>query len=56
MKKKTKIVKQGWNVDGWPMANVIDHEHKYWPNSRQRSDTCLICGFDPHFEKYENKK
>ena len=29
--------------------------HRYYPNSRQRSDTCIICGFDPHFEKYERK-
>lgn len=28
------------------------HEHRYWPNSRQKSETCLICGFNPT----ENKK
>ena len=54
MKNKTKIVTQGLNVDGWPMAevvDVVDHEHRYWPNSRQKSDTCLICGFAPVWKK-----
>lgn len=46
-KKEHKIVKLGKNVDGWPMSNVVEHEHRYYPNSRQKSDTCIICGFNP---------
>ena len=23
------------------------HEHRYYPNSRQKSGTCIICGYDP---------
>ena len=25
--------------------NVSKHEHRYYKNSRQMSDTCIICGF-----------
>ena len=32
-----------------------EHEHRYYPNSRQKSDTCIICGFNPHFENYGRK-
>ena len=27
---------------------MIKHEHKYWPSSRKKSDTCIICGFKPN--------
>jgi len=26
---------------------MIEHEHRYYPSSRNKSDTCLICGFRP---------
>ena len=33
--------------------DLQEHEHRYYPNSRQKSDTCLICGFNPHHENYK---
>lgn len=29
------------------------HEHRYWPNSRQKSEVCLICGLNPKKETNE---
>jgi len=33
-------------------------KHRYYPNSRQKSDTCIICGFRPNWliPKEEFKK
>lgn len=34
-------------------ARLNIHEHRYWPNSRQKSDVCIICGFNPIDEECE---
>lgn len=32
----------------------ILHEHRYYPNSRTKSDVCIICGYDPKFKELTN--
>ena len=29
------------------VAKAVKHEHRYYPNSRQKSETCIICGYTP---------
>ena len=31
-----------------------EHEHRYWPNSHHKSDTCIICGFYHEFKEHKD--
>jgi len=39
-------------VECWEKTkkSIEPHEHRYYPNSRQKSDTCLICGYKPNWK------
>ena len=32
---------------------LTDHEHRYYRNSRNKSDVCIICGYNPLTKSWE---
>ena len=38
-----------------PKGEKKKHEHRFWPNTRHKSDTCLICGYNPKGVEREKK-